>query len=277
MLLLIEPNFEMFFDLLAFLGVKVRICVGSDIPMSVGIVEPKTHPSQLNAAEFLWDMKKRTSVFVQVSHTSSSLCSRLCLVLLLTVHGSNRTYLYNSCTYFATSLLVQTVVSETPVASADTFRCTASAQSSLPGSTAERRACPSGSRLTPSSRETLESTQNTSTLPPAKSKSLRSLRVHSWVEVEVVMVVFSTLFFILNLSVNPPLLSPFSQKGPIASKRRTERRWRNAQPKRRKSTSLLTIPLSFQRSVGCHRVKPKLCLCSPSFSSQMSLSPKLQS
>lgn len=41
--------------------------------MSVGIVEPKTHPSQLNAAEFLWDMKKRTSVFVQVSHTSPCL------------------------------------------------------------------------------------------------------------------------------------------------------------------------------------------------------------
>lgn len=45
--------------------------------MSVGIVEPKTHPSQLNAAEFLWDMKKRTSVFVQVTHThrQSSLCA----------------------------------------------------------------------------------------------------------------------------------------------------------------------------------------------------------
>uniref|UniRef100_A0A3B4X9Q9 Upstream-binding protein 1 n=1 Tax=Seriola lalandi dorsalis TaxID=1841481 RepID=A0A3B4X9Q9_SERLL len=42
-----------------------------DIPMSVGIVEPKTHPSQLNAAEFLWDMNKRTSVFVQVSFVPS--------------------------------------------------------------------------------------------------------------------------------------------------------------------------------------------------------------
>lgn len=41
----------------------------TDIPMSVGIVEPKTHPSQLNAAEFLWDLNKRTSVFVQVTHT----------------------------------------------------------------------------------------------------------------------------------------------------------------------------------------------------------------
>lgn len=45
-----------------------NICVcEADIPMSVGIVEPKTHPSQLNAAEFLWDMNKRTSVFVQVT------------------------------------------------------------------------------------------------------------------------------------------------------------------------------------------------------------------
>lgn len=40
--------------------------------MSVGIVEPKTHPSQLNAAEFLWDLNKRTSVFVQVEHTLTS-------------------------------------------------------------------------------------------------------------------------------------------------------------------------------------------------------------
>lgn len=43
----------------------------ADIPMSVGIVEP-THSSQLNAAEFLWDMNKRASVFVQVTHTHTS-------------------------------------------------------------------------------------------------------------------------------------------------------------------------------------------------------------
>lgn len=45
--------------------------------MSVGIVEPKTHPSQLNAAEFLWDMNKRTSVFVQVTHphTAALFCA----------------------------------------------------------------------------------------------------------------------------------------------------------------------------------------------------------
>uniref|UniRef100_A0A4W6CZX0 Upstream-binding protein 1 n=1 Tax=Lates calcarifer TaxID=8187 RepID=A0A4W6CZX0_LATCA len=47
-----------------------------DIPMSVGIVEPKTHPSQLNAAEFLWDMDKRTSVFVQVHCISTEFTPR---------------------------------------------------------------------------------------------------------------------------------------------------------------------------------------------------------
>ncbi|KAM9386313.1 upstream-binding protein 1 [Pholidichthys leucotaenia] len=47
-----------------------------DIPMSVGILEPKTHPSQLNAAEFLWDMKKRTSVFVQVHCISTEFTPR---------------------------------------------------------------------------------------------------------------------------------------------------------------------------------------------------------
>ncbi|KAM6899335.1 upstream-binding protein 1 isoform 2-T2 [Xenentodon cancila] len=47
-----------------------------DIPMSVGIVEPKTHPSQLNAAEFLWDVNKRTSVFVQVHCISTEFTPR---------------------------------------------------------------------------------------------------------------------------------------------------------------------------------------------------------
>ncbi|XP_056438823.1 upstream-binding protein 1 isoform X1 [Gadus chalcogrammus] len=47
-----------------------------DIPMSVGIVEPKTNPSQLNAAEFLWDINKRTSVFVQVHCISTEFTPR---------------------------------------------------------------------------------------------------------------------------------------------------------------------------------------------------------
>ncbi|XP_023659621.2 upstream-binding protein 1 isoform X4 [Paramormyrops kingsleyae] len=47
-----------------------------DIPMSVGIIDPKTNPSQLNAAEFLWDLSKRTSVFVQVHCISTEFTPR---------------------------------------------------------------------------------------------------------------------------------------------------------------------------------------------------------
>ncbi|XP_021533254.1 upstream-binding protein 1 isoform X4 [Neomonachus schauinslandi] len=36
-----------------------------DIPMSVGIIDTRTNPSQLNAVEFLWDPAKRTSAFIQ--------------------------------------------------------------------------------------------------------------------------------------------------------------------------------------------------------------------
>lgn len=54
--------------------------------MSVGIVEPKTHPSQLNAAEFLWDLNKRTSVFVQVTHIDFSSPAYHILGVLLNVH-----------------------------------------------------------------------------------------------------------------------------------------------------------------------------------------------
>ncbi|XP_045040171.2 alpha-globin transcription factor CP2 isoform X4 [Desmodus rotundus] len=36
-----------------------------DIPMSVGIIDPRANPNQLNTVEFLWDPSKRTSVFIQ--------------------------------------------------------------------------------------------------------------------------------------------------------------------------------------------------------------------
>ncbi|KAF3833837.1 hypothetical protein F7725_025041 [Dissostichus mawsoni] len=59
-----------------------------DIPMSVGIVEPKTHPSQLNAAEFLWDLNKRASV----------LCScLLCHLLPLNFHINHMFVLQVHC------------------------------------------------------------------------------------------------------------------------------------------------------------------------------------
>ena len=154
--------------------------------MSVGIVEPKTHPSQLNAAEFLWDMKKRTSVFVQVSNTSAlcapgcgSCCPCRCTetIVLTSQLFAPLTLPFSAC------LPSKLVFLDSHRPRADIFRCTASAQSSLPGSTVGRRASPSGSRLIPLPRETRESTQSTSTLPPAKSKSLRSTCSHSRVEV----------------------------------------------------------------------------------------------
>lgn len=38
--------------------------------MSVGIIDPRANPTQLNTVEFLWDPAKRTSVFIQVRHCS---------------------------------------------------------------------------------------------------------------------------------------------------------------------------------------------------------------
>ena len=40
--------------------------LGPDIPLSVGIVDPRAHPLQLNTLEFLWDPVKNASVFIQV-------------------------------------------------------------------------------------------------------------------------------------------------------------------------------------------------------------------
>lgn len=137
----------------------LRVCE-TDIPMSVGIVEPKTHSSQLNAAEFLWDLNKRTSVFVQVEHMINP-----------QTHTSPLSFMPSAVC--ASEFPHQTHALMAPVSSRllAACRCTASAQNSLPGSTVERRASPSGSSSTRSLRETVESTQNTSTLHPAKSKS----------------------------------------------------------------------------------------------------------
>ncbi|XP_074844306.1 upstream-binding protein 1 isoform X1 [Carettochelys insculpta] len=47
-----------------------------DIPMSVGVIDIKTNPSQLNAVEFLWDPAKRTSAFIQVHCISTEFTPR---------------------------------------------------------------------------------------------------------------------------------------------------------------------------------------------------------
>lgn len=39
----------------------------SDIPLSVGVTEPRVHPLQLNTIEFLWDPVKNATVFIQVA------------------------------------------------------------------------------------------------------------------------------------------------------------------------------------------------------------------
>ncbi|XP_063642734.1 alpha-globin transcription factor CP2 isoform X11 [Pan troglodytes] len=47
-----------------------------DIPMSVGIIDPRANPTQLNTVEFLWDPAKRTSVFIQVHCISTEFTMR---------------------------------------------------------------------------------------------------------------------------------------------------------------------------------------------------------
>ncbi|XP_068940582.1 upstream-binding protein 1 isoform X3 [Petaurus breviceps papuanus] len=47
-----------------------------DIPMSVGVIDIRTNPGQLNAVEFLWDPAKRTSVFIQVHCISTEFTPR---------------------------------------------------------------------------------------------------------------------------------------------------------------------------------------------------------
>ncbi|XP_059826299.1 transcription factor CP2-like protein 1 isoform X1 [Hypanus sabinus] len=47
-----------------------------DLPLSVGILEPRADPLQLNCVEFLWEPTKRTSVFVQVHCISTEFTPR---------------------------------------------------------------------------------------------------------------------------------------------------------------------------------------------------------
>ncbi|CAM9632055.1 unnamed protein product [Lampetra planeri] len=47
-----------------------------DVPLSVGIIDPRTNPSQLNTIEFLWEPSKRTSAFIQVHCISTEFTPR---------------------------------------------------------------------------------------------------------------------------------------------------------------------------------------------------------
>lgn len=52
------------------------LCVCADIPLSVGILDPRASPTQLNAVEFLWDPSKRASAFIQVRGPEVTLCGK---------------------------------------------------------------------------------------------------------------------------------------------------------------------------------------------------------
>ncbi|TWW80300.1 Transcription factor CP2-like protein 1 CP2-related transcriptional repressor 1 [Takifugu flavidus] len=47
-----------------------------DIPLSVGILEPCSHPLHLNTVEFLWDPVKNASAFIQVNCISTEFTPR---------------------------------------------------------------------------------------------------------------------------------------------------------------------------------------------------------
>ncbi|CAJ0957397.1 unnamed protein product [Ranitomeya imitator] len=47
-----------------------------DIPMSIGILDPRVSPTQLNTVEFLWDPSKRASAFIQVHCISTEFTPR---------------------------------------------------------------------------------------------------------------------------------------------------------------------------------------------------------
>ena len=70
----------------------VCVCVCTDIPLSVGILDPRASPTQLNAVEFLWDPSKRASAFIQVSRKEVALCGEVrtlgsIMLFLKTIHG----------------------------------------------------------------------------------------------------------------------------------------------------------------------------------------------
>lgn len=123
-----------------------------------------------------------------------------------------------------------------------TVRYTASAQNSQCESMEEKRACLSASRLTRLKRMRAKSTQNTSTLPPARSKSSR------WGQWQEALVYCRT-----NIHDHhpndppPPHMTCYSLKEQTGSRRQTGRRWRRGRHKKRKSTSPPMKPQSWQR------------------------------
>ena len=47
-----------------------------DLPMSVGVMQPREHPDQVNLVEFVWDLDKEASVWIQVHCISTEFTAR---------------------------------------------------------------------------------------------------------------------------------------------------------------------------------------------------------
>lgn len=132
-----------------------------------------------------------------------------------------------------------------------TVRYTASAQNSQCESMEEKRACLSASRSTRLKRMRAKSTQNTSTLPPARSKSSRweQWQEHWFTAAQT---------FMTTIQIPPPMTC-YSLKEQTGSRRQTGRRWRRGRHKKRKSTSPPMKPQSWQRLaqlLACHWSQP---------------------
>lgn len=127
---------------------KLTESLFADIPLSVGILEPRSHPLHLNTIEFLWDPVKNASVFIQVQGDSGEMSGDVVKTYMTDMQLSNP--------FFAILL-----------------RSTASAPSLPPGSMEGRKECLFVSRWTLSPPMNTGNTWSTSTLPAARSKCSR--------------------------------------------------------------------------------------------------------
>lgn len=144
--------------------------------MSVGIIDPRANPTQLNTVEFLWDPSKRTSVFIQVLFLSFTFSDVFFFSHCHTNKHEEIITWKETFTKHKTFLCFKdkfVLLSQFLFAFFYICRSTVSAQNSLCGSTEEKKVYRSASRLTLLRRTRMKSTQNTFTLLPVRSKSSR--------------------------------------------------------------------------------------------------------
>lgn len=200
--------------------------------MSVGIIEPKTHPSQLNAAEFLWDMNKRTSVFVQV--TQKNILKTVQPHFVFLPRPAPLNFHIKRCllmTQSPSSLQVHCISTEF-----------------TPRKHGGEKGVPFRIQIdTFTQGDCGEYTEHLH----SASCQIKVFKVHPLSLTGKII----HIFFLLVLCPTSSLLVffLFSQRGQTASRKLTGRRWRSVPLRRRRSTNLPMIPLSYQRSECFHR------------------------